>query len=264
MNGNRVLLAAHRGDLKKCPENTMSAFKSALAMGVDMIETDIHMTADGEIIIMHDRTALRTAGVDRFITDMTLEEVRQLDAGSWFGPEFAGTQVPTVREFLAWVKDTNLLVNWELKDYPQDVGDAHAFECVDKLVALIAEYGMAERSMVNSFSNRVLEYIYRKHGHRFPIHGQGIGPCSRHESLPEVDDCQMFDWTCMYANEKGKSPVDYPENFEFCLQNGVIPCVCIPDTRENYEKALRYGCKMFTSNNIYEADRLLKELGVRA
>lgn len=263
MNGERVILAAHRGDKLKCPENTMAAFRSALAMQVDMIETDIHMTADGEMIVMHDRNALRTTGVDRFVTDMTLEEVRQLDAGSWFGPEFVGTSVPTVREFLGWVKDTNLLVNWELKDYPQDVGEAHAFASADKLIALIEEYGMEDRSMVNSFSNRVLEHIYSIHGHRFPIHGQGIGPCKRHELLEDLDDCTLFDWTCMYANESGKSPVDYPENFAYCLENGVIPCVCIPDTWENYEKALRYGCKMFTSNNIYEADRLLKEMGVR-
>ena len=140
MNGNRVILAAHRGDRKNFPENTMPAFYSALRHGVDMIETDIHMTSDGFLVIMHDRSALRTTGTDAFIDQMTLEQARELDAGSMFSPAFAGTKVPTVAEFMHWVKDTNLLVNWELKDYVQDVGRERAFACADKLLEAIFIY----------------------------------------------------------------------------------------------------------------------------
>ena len=61
MNRNSIILAAHRGDKKNFPENTMPAFVAAYEAGTDMIETDIHMTKDGELIIMHDRSALRTA-----------------------------------------------------------------------------------------------------------------------------------------------------------------------------------------------------------
>lgn len=263
MKGQRVILAAHRGEKKYHPENTMPAFEAALAAGVDMIETDIRMTRDGHLILMHDMGAKRTAGVERNICDMTLAEVKKLDAGSWMNDKFAGTTVPTVREFLEWISGTDLLVNWELKDYPDDVGEEAAFECADKLVAMIREFGMEKRSMVNSFSNRVLEYICRKWGHEFPVHGQGIHKCRRTRDEAASPEEELFDWCCMYPKVKGENPVDYPENFLYCKRHGIIPCVCIPDVEETYARALELGCKMFTSNDIYTGAQVLKKLGVR-
>lgn len=263
MDGKRIILAAHRGDKKTCPENTMPAFEAALRAGVDMIETDIHMTSDGELILMHDRSALRTAGVDRIVNEMTLEEVKALDASAEFPDAFQGTTVPTVREFLEWIVNTPLMVNWELKDYPQHVGEAAAFAAADKLVELIREFGMEKRSMLNSFSDQVMEHCWRRWGHEFPIHGQGIHKCMMRADEAQTPEEEMFDWCCMYPEEGGTNPVDFPENFEYCVERGILPCVCIADTVENYEKALRYGCKMFTSNDIYAADAVLRQLGVR-
>lgn len=263
MDGSAVILAAHRGDKKRFPENTMPAFRAALAAGVDMIETDIHLTRDGELIIMHDRSALRTTGVDINTDESTLAELLALDAGAIFAPEFEGTKLPTVREFLEWVSKTNLTVNWELKDYPTVVGDEIAFAAADKLLSLIEEYGMGERSMVNSFSARVLEHIEKAVGHRYPIHGQGIAGAPRSKDEPEQPLEELFDWCCLYPDEKGKSPVDFKANFDYCTERGILPCVCIPENAENYRRALDYGCRMFTSNDILACDKLLRELGVR-
>ena len=80
MDSKGIILAAHRGDKKRYPENTMPAFIAAEKFGCDMIEMDLHMTADGELVIMHDRSAKRTAGVDRNLDEMTLAEVKELDA----------------------------------------------------------------------------------------------------------------------------------------------------------------------------------------
>ena len=156
MKGNRVILAAHRGDRKTAPENTMPAFEKALDFGADMIETDVRMTKDGELILMHDRNAVRTTGYDGFTNEMTLAEIKTLDAGELFSEGYANTEVPTVREFINLIKDTNMLVNWELKDYPTELGDELAFTAADKLIDLIEASGLTERSMVNSFSDRVL------------------------------------------------------------------------------------------------------------
>ena len=136
MNGNRIILAAHRGDCKACPENTMPAFGKAIAFGVDMIETDVHMTRDGELIIMHDRNTARTTGHDGLTDQMTLAEIKALDAGGWFSEAFKNTSVPTVKEFIERIKNTQILINWELKDYPSVVGDDFAFGAADKLIAL--------------------------------------------------------------------------------------------------------------------------------
>ena len=258
-----MLVAGHRGERFTSPENTLTAFRRALKLGVDMIETDIHTTRDGVLVLMHDHSALRTAGVDRKISEMTLEEVKQLDAGAPFSEEFRGERVPTVREFMEWIAPTNLMINWELKDYPVHVGDEAAFESADKLVAMIREFGLEKRSMLNSFSDRVLEHLYHTVGHEFPLHGQGIYKCKRTQDDAQVAEEELFDWSCMYPEEKGKLCIDFRENFDYCLENGVIPCVCIPDTVENYQKAIEYGCKMFTSNDIYAGDAVLRQLGVR-
>lgn len=258
-----IILAAHRGDRKCCPENTLPAFASAIDFGADMIETDIHMTRDGQLIILHDRNTKRTTGHDGWSNEMTYEEIRKLDAGAWFGEEFAGTRIPSVEEFIAQIKDTDLRVNWELKDYPREVGDDFAFAAADRLISMIDEHNLRERSMLNSFSDRVLEHIVRHHGHDIPIHGQGIHNCCRSNDTASIPREELYDWCCLYPEEKGKSPLDYRENFDYCLSRGILPCVCISDTYESYQKALEMGCKMFTTNDMRECDQILKQLSVR-
>ena len=130
---------------------------------------------------------------------------------------------------------------------------------------LIEEYGLESRSMLNSFSDRVLEHLYKKHGHRFPLHGQGIHNCPKTCDHAEIPEEEIYDWCCMYANDPkgGFNCLGYPENFAYCVEKGIKPCVCIADTVENYSKAIEYGCRMFTSNDIYAADAVLRELGER-
>ncbi len=258
-----IVLAAHRGDRLHCPENTMPAFLAAERAGVDMIETDVHLTRDGHLVILHDRSPLRTCGVEGNVDEMTLSEVRALDAGRLFGESFSGVGVPTVEEFCEWVKDTALAVNWELKDYPHLVGDAHAFRAADALCETIERYGLAERSMINSFSARVLEHVAKAHPGRYPIHGQGIGRAPRSKDTPDMPVEELFDWCCLYPEEKGHSPVEYPDGFALCRERGILPCVCIPDEEGTYRRALELGCRMFTSNDIDTADAILRRLGVR-
>lgn len=266
MKGDRVILAAHRGDRVAHPENTMPAFRSALDFGCDMIETDIRMTRDGELVLIHDRSTLRTSGIDKNVDELTLEELREINVGATFGDGKTFVPVPTVREFMELIKDADILVNWELKVYPLNFGDEIAFSIVDKLVDMIGEYGLETRSMLNSFSDRVLEYARQRYGNRFPIHGQGIHRCVRANDEPlSISREELYDWCCLYPNERGtgKVALDSPENFDYCKEKGIIPCICIKDETENYRKAIELGCKMFTTNDIYECDRILKELGVR-
>ncbi len=263
LKGNKIILAAHRGDRVKCPENTMPAFISAVSHNVDMIETDVRMSKDGELVIIHDRSTLRTSGIDKNIDEMTLAELKQIDVGSVFSSDFCATEIPTVKEFIAFIKEEKTLINWELKVYPTDYGDEVAFSVADKLIKLIEENGLTERSMINSFSSRLLEYIYKKHGNKFSLHGQGIYNCRRSKDDPELCECEIFDWCCLYPEEKGRLAIDYKENFDYCTENGILPCICIPDNYDDYKKAIEYGCKMFTSNDIYECEKILKRLGVR-
>lgn len=96
----QVANVAHRGASGHAPENTMAAFEKGFEMKSDYIEIDVQMTEDGELIAIHDTTVDRTTDGSGYVGDFTLEEIQQLDAGSWFDEEFAGEQVPTFEEIL--------------------------------------------------------------------------------------------------------------------------------------------------------------------
>lgn len=264
MDGKRVILAAHRGDRVSCPENTLAAFRAALELGCDMIETDIRRTKDGELVLIHDRSTLRTSGIDLNVDELTLEQLRGINVGATH-PSGKVCPVPTVRELLELIKDSDMMVNWEIKVYPHEFGDEAAFSIVDDLVMLIEEYGLERRSMLNSFSDRTLEYARNKYGRRFPIHGQGISECRRTKDEAEIPEEELFDWCCLYPNEKGtdKCALDYPEHFAYCRERGIIPCICIADDLEPYRTAIELGCRMFTTNDPKKCDEILRELGVR-
>ncbi|MFC2949330.1 glycerophosphodiester phosphodiesterase [Virgibacillus sediminis] len=96
----QIINVAHRGASAHAPENTMAAFEKGFEMKADYVEIDVQMTKDGELVLIHDTTVDRTTDGTGLVGDFTLEEIRQLDAGSWFGEEFAGEKVPTFEELL--------------------------------------------------------------------------------------------------------------------------------------------------------------------
>jgi glycerophosphoryl diester phosphodiesterase len=110
-----VLAIAHRGASGYAPENTMAAFRRAVAQGVSFIETDLHLTRDAHLVAIHDDTLERTTNGRGAVQNMTLAEVRRLDAGSWFASEFAGERVPTLDETLEFARKNDVLFYLELK-----------------------------------------------------------------------------------------------------------------------------------------------------
>lgn len=97
---NGPIVVGHRGNVKFAPENTLPAFEAAIEHGADLLEIDVRETKDGVLVIMHDDTVDRTTDGSGLVADLTLAEIKQLDAGSWFDPKFKGTTVPTLREAL--------------------------------------------------------------------------------------------------------------------------------------------------------------------
>ena len=97
------VLLAHRGVVRHAPENTLPAFAVAIELGVS-IELDVYQTRDGQLAVIHDNTVDRTTNGTGDVTQMTMAEVRRLDAGSWFHPSFSGLQVPTLDEVLELVR----------------------------------------------------------------------------------------------------------------------------------------------------------------
>ena len=152
----RVQVVAHRGVTRAAPENTRPAYQLAVEIGVEWVEVDIRLTRDGHHVLIHDSKLDRTTDGKGPVSQRTLEEIRQLDAGSWFAPRFAGQRVPTFPQVLAWAKDKiNLYLDCKAVD-PK------------KLVAEILEAGM-ERQVVVFDSRESAEKIHRMSGGKIPI-----------------------------------------------------------------------------------------------
>ena len=107
-------LCAHRGAMATHPENTLASFREAIRLGAHMIEFDLRLTSDKAMVLMHDASVDRTTNGTGNVADLTLAELKALDAGGWMAPAFAGEQVPTFEEALA-VMPRNIWLNVELK-----------------------------------------------------------------------------------------------------------------------------------------------------
>ena len=112
-------IVAHRGAAGAAPENTMAAIRRAIADGADWIEIDVQESADGEVVVIHDSDFMKLAGVNLRVWEATIEQIAEIDIGSWFGPEFADERVPTLADVLVAVKGRSKLIV-ELKYYGHD------------------------------------------------------------------------------------------------------------------------------------------------
>jgi glycerophosphoryl diester phosphodiesterase len=114
-----VLVMAHRGASSAAPENTLAAVERAIADGADFVEIDVQETADGEVVVIHDSDFMKLAGVDLKVSNGTLQQMREIDIGSWFSPEFSAERVPTLTEVLVDSRGQSRVVI-ELKYYDHD------------------------------------------------------------------------------------------------------------------------------------------------
>lgn len=146
------LILAHRGASSQAPENTLAAFELAWRQGADGIEGDFRLTRDGHVVCIHDSNTKRTTGANLVVADSTLAELRALDAGSWKGAAFAGTQMPTIGEVLDTVP-TGKKIFLEVKSGP---------ETVPALRQALAESGLEDdQVVVISFDAEVLKELKR-------------------------------------------------------------------------------------------------------
>jgi glycerophosphoryl diester phosphodiesterase len=147
-------LMAHRGNSALAPENTLAAFAKALESRAESCELDVHLSADGEVIVMHDAAVDRTTNGTGEISQTTLRQLKALDAGSWFGPEFAGEPVPTLAEVVALVGN-KIRLNVEIKSSADP-------ESSLKVVNILRDGGILDQSMISSFGLQALVET-RKH-----------------------------------------------------------------------------------------------------
>lgn len=116
-NKIQTLVFAHRGSKCNCPENTLAAFREAVRVQSDGIELDVHLSADGQLVVIHDERIDRTTTGKGYVRKMTVAEIKRFNAGSWFKDEFRKEKVPTLTEVLTLLKELNFsgILNIEIK-----------------------------------------------------------------------------------------------------------------------------------------------------
>lgn len=168
---DNIYVAAHRGWRSQFPENTMEAFRAAMDLGVDQVETDVRVTKDGELVLIHDPTVDRTTDGTGAVSDYTFSELQQLDAGSWKGAKFTGCRIPTLKQFLELaLQYPTMTIDLELKEYPTPGHEEIAYSVCDRTLAMVEAYGFADRCVINTFSGKLHEYIREKYGDRYRQH----------------------------------------------------------------------------------------------
>lgn len=108
-------IIGHRGCAGYAPENTLEAIHTAADMGVEWVELDVKLTKDEVPILFHDDTLERTTGTAGNVADMTYDDIKELDCGSWYGESFVGLQIPTLEDAIEVLVDRNLGLNLEIK-----------------------------------------------------------------------------------------------------------------------------------------------------
>lgn len=143
-----VINYAHRGASGNYPENTMLAFQKAIEQGCTGIETDVQMTHDGVLVLIHDERLSRTTTGRGYIKDFTYNEIRKFSAGMWFDKKYKNEYVPKVEELLKLAKEKNITINFELKtgivEYPG---------IEEKLIKMIYSYDMQDKVILSSFNH---------------------------------------------------------------------------------------------------------------
>ncbi|SET88113.1 glycerophosphoryl diester phosphodiesterase [Salinibacillus kushneri] len=148
----RTRIFAHRGASQYAPENTMPAFQLAYEMNADGIETDVQLTKDEIPVLIHDENVRRTTNGTGFVQDYTLNELKQLDAGSWFSSSYTNTSIVTLEKFLQWISSKTLELNIEFKNNVID------YKNLENIVYhMVRDYGVLDRTTFSSFNPRSME-----------------------------------------------------------------------------------------------------------
>lgn len=155
--GEASFIAGHRGDRADAPENTMPALLAALDGPMGFVETDIRLSSDGVPVLMHDAFVNRTTNGNGRVSDFTFAQLRRLDAGAWFSPEFAGTRVPKLEELLSALQagqatGAQKKALLELKGYWTE-------DEVRIVTDLIAQYDVGGLVILSGFDTSTLEHL---------------------------------------------------------------------------------------------------------
>lgn len=155
--GEPPLIIAHRGFRARYPENTMVAFQAAVDAGAPMLELDVHLSRDRKMVVIHDAALERTTNGKGLVSEHTLEQLMDLDAGAWFDLKFTGERVPTLETVFDGL-DADIQINVEVK--PDLLETDRSKDAIEPLLLdLVRSMGRLQTVLVSSFEPRILENL---------------------------------------------------------------------------------------------------------
>ncbi len=240
------VIYAHRGASAYAPENTMASFRKALNMGAGGIELDVHLSADGHLVVIHDETVDRVSNGKGLVRDKTLKELKSLDFGSWYSGDFANEKMPELFEVFQLLSSGNALLNIEIKNGPIFYPGIEA-----KVAEALKKYGMVKRTIVSSFNHYSLVEIRKIN--------------------PEIKTAILYmaglyePW--VYSKHVGAAaihPLFYnivPEIMKGCIENKIIVNPFTVDKPEHIKSMVLAGVDGIITNVPDVALKIVKELG---
>ncbi len=174
---NEYFIVAHRGSSGTAPENTLVAYREALDCGAKMIESDVQLTADGHVVAFHDKGVSRTSDGSGFASRMNLEDIKRLDAGSWFDSKFKNEKVPTLEEIFELIKG-KAYINIEVKNISSDIES----DGINRIMEIVKKNDFQDNILFSSFYYNSLKEI-KSFDSRYHIAGIRI---PKDNTLPSV------------------------------------------------------------------------------
>lgn len=242
----KVEIWAHRGASAYAPENTLDAFRLAIEMGADGIELDVQLTKDDEIVVIHDETLQRVSNGTGYVRDYTLEELRVLNFNKTH-PEYEKADIPTLREVLQLLQDTDLKLNIELKTgvffYPN---------IEQKVVDMVVEYGMQDRVWYSSFNHYSVKEVKR------------LQPRARVGLLYGDGIYEPAEYAARFGAEAIHPHIvnlEYPDVLERCREKGIKVHAWTANTYQDMARCIRYGVDALITNYPDKAKLLAERQG---
>ena len=251
-----IYVAAHRGWKSKYPENTLEAFSAALSLGVDQLETDVRITKDGALVLIHDATVDRTTNGTGNVSDLTLEELKQLETDG-------GGKIPTLLELMELVKDhPTITLDIELKEYATEGHEAVSYQVCDRVLQILEDYGFTDRCVINTWDGKLHEYIYKTYGGKYKQHmyfpqrhlEKHTGPCT-------IDPYGYGYCTCVFGLISGEITVEDARKLH--NDTGIrLWAGTYAKDEETIDLAIQMGAELITCDNPDEVLAILRRKGL--
>ncbi|SFL23032.1 glycerophosphoryl diester phosphodiesterase [Paenibacillus sp. 1_12] len=245
-NSPSIQIVGHRGYKSAYPENTLLAFQKSLEMGVDVLEFDLRFSKDKVIMVIHDETLERTTNGTGKVSDYTMAELKQLDAGGWLGKPFEGLKIPTFEELCQLFADySEPLLNVEIKP------NEHAKEIADEAIAMLKEYGYLSRCLFTCFDAEIITYIHDT----YSLKTQGFPEVSMSNFVSGTDGTYSKMWS-IGISMKLLTPALVSEFQEMGL---LVGCYCTDNDKQVYY-ALGCGVTLLTCNDPQPAMNIRQQI----